>query len=247
MPLFQLLAVRLKDQQAKRSILITDRESDHERSSIARELHDSLAQSLTYLKIEVSRTQQEMKKGGVNEKTQNIVNDIRLELNNAYRQLRELLTTFRLSVETDELSETIQLAVDDFRQRGLLDIRLDIRIDDYKLNPHEAIHLIYILREALNNVQKHANASHVWIELRSSPSRVISLTIQDDGVGIDRKKITDGHFGLNIMEERTKSLNGRYSITDRLGGGTVIEVVFTPVEYDNSITQGNITSWITQI
>ena len=228
---------------------IKEKESilNHERSSIARELHDSLAQSLTYLKIEVSRTQQEMEKSGVNEKTRKIVSDIRLELNNAYRQLRELLTTFRLSIETNELSETIQSAVKDFSQRGLFDIQTDIRLTDCKINPHEAIHLIYILREALNNIQKHASATHVWIELRSSPSRVISLTVQDDGVGIGRKKSRDGHFGLTLLEERTKALRGQYRISDRPGGGTPIEVSFTPVEYDTSTTQGNITSWINQI
>ena len=220
---------------------------NHERSSIARELHDSLAQSLSYLKIEVSRTQQEMQKDGVNQTTQEIVSGIRHELNNAYRQLRELLTTFRLSIETNELNDTFQSAVDDFRQRNSHEITLDIRLKGGRLNPHEAIHLIYILREALNNIQKHANASHVWIELRSSPSKLITLTIQDDGIGIDQNGQTAGHFGLAIMQERTTSLNGKFSIKERLGGGTIIEVTFTPVQHNNSSIQENITPWINQI
>ena len=219
---------------------------NHERSSIARELHDSLAQSLTYLKFEVSRTQKAMQAHHVNEEIQDIVEEIRSELGNTYRQLRELLTTFRLSIETDELSETIKQAVEDFRQREQIKIFLDIRLDDCNLSPHEAIHLVYILREALNNIHKHAHASKVWIKLRGSPSQIISLTIQDDGIGIDSARHSGGHFGLAIMEERTAALRGQHQIRERPGGGTIIEVSFTPMEYESSTTEGDITSWINQ-
>ena len=216
----------------------------HERSSIARELHDSLAQSLSYLKIEVSRIQNQLSGIEHSEEAQTIATDIRTELNNAYRQLRELLTTFRLSIETDELGNTIKQAIEDFSQREPVKINHDIRLSDCRINPHEAIHLVYILREALTNIHKHANASNVWVEVRCAPSKIITLSIQDDGIGIDKNALRKGHFGLSIMQERTTALNGTYNIANRNGGGTRIEINFTPVEHHEPT--GDITSWINQ-
>lgn len=217
---------------------------NHERSSIARELHDSLAQSLSYLKIEVSRIQKHLSEIENSEVAQTIATDIRTELNNAYRQLRELLTTFRLSIGTDELGNTIKQSIEDFRQREDVKIMLDIRLGDCRVNPHEAIHLVYILREALNNVHKHAEASNVWVELRCTPTKAITLTIQDDGIGVDENLIRQGHFGLSIMQERTTALNGVYKISRRNGSGTTVEINFTPVEHHEPT--GDITAWINQ-
>lgn len=251
---WQLSTLKMVSEQIGSAIAIarsTVREKENllnlERSSIARELHDSLAQSLTYMKIEVSRIQLQLKDVNNTEVVQEIVSDVRTELNNAYRQLRELLTTFRLTIEIDELNNTIAHAVEDFRQRGDVKIMLDVRIGNCTVNPHEAIHLVYILREALSNVHKHARASNVWIELRCTPSNTITLSIQDDGVGITKKRQTEGHYGLTIMQERTKALNGTFQINERMGGGSSIEISFTPLDHHDLTTQGNITPWINQI
>ncbi len=230
----------------------TIKEREHaltqERSHIARELHDSLAQSLSYLKIEISRIQALLNKKNSPELIQPIVTDVRYELNNAYRQLRELLTTFRLSIDTNELNQTINQAIEAFRQQQDVAIHTDIRLKDCEINPHEAIHLVYILKEALNNVYKHAKASQVWIELRSSYANQVVVKIQDDGIGFDPEQNKQGHHGLFIMAERGKALNGDYAIRARTGGGVSIKLRFTPKQYQkNSTNQGNISSWISQI
>ncbi len=250
---WQTSALKVVSEQIASAINIArgsaqERESliNEERSSIARELHDSLAQSLTYLKIEVSRIQTLLSGTSDCSPIEEIVADVRQELNNAYRQLRELLTTFRLNIETDEFSNTILQAVEDFRQRGDINIMLDNRLGECRINPHEAVHLIYILREALNNIYQHASASKAWIELRCAPTGIITLSVQDNGVGLQPQTSTPGHYGLSIIHERSNALSGVCRIYPRNGGGTTIEVSFTPMDQHN-LEQGNINSWITQI
>ncbi|MBT3347212.1 MAG: HAMP domain-containing protein [Thiotrichales bacterium] len=223
---------------------------NNERSSIARELHDSLAQSLTYLKIEASRLQSIINIDN-NPSAHTIVNDMREEISNAYRQLRELLTTFRLTIETDEFSSTVEQAIKDFQQRGVTKINSDIRISECHINPHEAVHLVYILRETLNNIFKHAQAENAWIELRCSPSKLITLSVQDDGVGIDDKLIAGKtkytSYGLTILKERVIALNGKYSIKPRIGGGTTFSLTFLPLDYNSNRAKGDISVWLNQI
>ena len=88
-----------------------------ERSVIARELHDSLAQSLTYLKIQVARLKQQLNASDVREQTAGVVEELKLGINNAYRQLRELLTTFRLRID-GVACQALQDTVREFSQRA---------------------------------------------------------------------------------------------------------------------------------
>src|SRR5690606_13775128 len=85
-----------------------------ERTIIARELHDSLAQSLSYLKMQVSRLQRMQEKEAASDRQQNIVTEIRTGVNSAYRQLRELLTTFRLQLDKPGLRSALDETVREF-------------------------------------------------------------------------------------------------------------------------------------
>ena len=112
------------------STLMLARQSEHqqqlmlmeERSAIARELHDSLAQSLSCLKIQVACLQMHGSER-LPKKTDNLLQQMRDELNTAYRQLRELLTTFRLTLNTPGLRAALQHAVDEFSRRMGFDHR----------------------------------------------------------------------------------------------------------------------------
>ncbi len=229
------------------SIKDRDQALIRERSMIARDLHDSLAQSLSYLKIEVSRVQDHMNKNMDSTVITPIISDIRDEISNAYQQLRKLITTFRLTVDSTNLENTINNAIEDFKQLKDVDMTVDVRATGCEMNPSEAMHLIYILRESLNNIYKHANASHVWVELRCAPSHQITLTVQDNGDGLSSDAKKHGHHGLSIMQERASLINGTYGVSLRPGGGTSIEVSFTPVQHRNHSTNGNIESWISQL
>ena len=199
-----------------------------ERSVIARELHDSLAQSLSYMKIQVSRLSGVLAREKTATEANHMLGELREGLNSAYRQLRELLTTFRLQIEEENLSAVLEKTVQEFASRGKLDIALDVQLTNSALSANEEIHILQIVREALSNVVHHAQARHAKIVLRGEAEGRVSLAIEDDGLGIANKVAQTHHYGMAIMEERARSLGGVLEIMNRMQGGTQLEVRFTP-------------------
>ncbi len=195
-----------------------------ERAVIARELHDSLAQSLAYMKIQVSRLKAAMNAG---QPTEEVLEELREGLNAAYRQLRELLSTFRLRMEGENLHSALEQTVAEFALRGDLSIDFDLATNVGPLSPNEEIHVLQIAREALANVLHHANASQARISLARLPEGGVRLVVEDDGEGI-AKPADPHHYGMTIMEERARSLQGRLSFAERAEGGTRVTLDFTP-------------------
>ncbi len=199
-----------------------------ERSVIARELHDSLAQSLTYMKIQVSLLQAELKKPENKSSAEKIITELRLGLNSAYRELRELLTTFRLKLEGETFNEALEKTVEEFNDRSDTHIQCDNRLPYFDLTPNEEIHVLQLIREALSNVIHHAHAQNAIVLLQYNSQGDIQIHIEDDGVGIDKLQSQPHHYGLAIMNERTRSMNGKLTIKNNAGGGTLVKLVFTP-------------------
>jgi len=198
-----------------------------ERSVIARELHDSLAQSLSYLKIQVSRLRVLQRREGAPAEMGPVITELGEGLNTAYRHLRELLTTFRLQMTEAGLESALQGTVEEFRQCGYgLDIRLNLAITGTPLDADAEIHLLQISREALANVVHHARASHAVVSLMHIPDGRLQLAIEDNGIGLPDKHDKTQHFGLHIMRERAASLGGALTLNPGREGGTRVEVRF---------------------
>ena len=178
-----------------------------ERSTIARELHDSIAQSLAFSKIQLSRLTASLKGGQSNEEIDAIIQELKEGVTTAYKQLREVLTTFRLKPESADIRKTIWEILEDFSNRSGIRYELKNHLLGYELNPNAQIHLLQILREALVNVEKHAHADFVSIVIAPDGSNKMKLEITDNGVGF-KKQQKHGHFGLNIMQERAKAMDG---------------------------------------
>lgn len=199
-----------------------------ERSVIARELHDSLAQSLTFMKIQVSLLQAELKKPENESTTEKIITELRLGLNSAYRELRELLTTFRLKIDGETFNEALHKTVEEFNQRSDTHIYCDNRLPWFDLTPNEEIHVLQLIREALSNVIHHANAQNAKVLLEYNQQGDIQIHIEDDGIGIDEPQSQSHHYGLAIMNERARSIRGRLTINNSSTGGTRVKLVFSP-------------------
>ena len=197
-----------------------------ERSVIARELHDSLAQSLTYLKIQVTRLKLQLSASGAREQTADVVEELKLGINNAYRQLRELLTTFRLRIDGRGLSEALQDTISEFSQRIGIEIGLHDRLLGYELDSSEQIHVLQVVREALTNIEHHASARRADVRLALENGR-ITVTVDDDGVGIKETEAPTHHYGLAIMRDRASTLGGALQVTRRAAGGTRVELQFS--------------------
>ena len=198
-----------------------------ERAVIARELHDSLAQSLAYMKIQVSRLQAALRRPEKQHEAEQILQDLREGLYGAYRQLRELLSTFRLKMEGEDLASVLTQTVAEFAERGGIDIALDVDRSRCMLSPNEEIHVLHVIREALSNVLNHAHARHAWVSLGCTADGRVEAVVEDDGVGI-RQAADVHHYGMTIMEERARTLHGELRFESRRGGGTRVVLAFQP-------------------
>ncbi len=198
-----------------------------ERTVIARELHDSLAQALSYLKIQVSRLNKAIPKHD-EAMLMDVTAELKQGLDNAYRQLRELLTTFRLKVEGGGLEQAIHQAIDVLTVQSGIHFRLQYQLFNVPLSPHEEIHLLQIIREASQNAVHHSKGTEVLVRLEQHQDHRIELAVEDNGVGIPDKAEKLNHYGLAIMQERSRQLYGVLAIERRPQGGIGVYFRFTP-------------------
>ena len=196
-----------------------------ERSTIARELHDSIAQSLSYSRIQMHRLKVFIERGEPQEKVMETVNELSEGITTAYRQLREVLTTFRLQISSSGLNGAVEETVEEFRGRTGIATTVSNALLGLELTPNEQIHFVHILREALVNVEKHARASSVRVTLSRGADDMFVLRVQDDGVGIPVAPGRYKHFGLSIMKERAEALHGTLTVAPAEGGGTCVTLV----------------------
>lgn len=207
-----------KNEQTWRLLLV------EERATIARELHDSLAQALSYLKMQVSRWQTLSERGAEKQQLVDITAEIREGLNSAYGQLRELLTTFRLKLDEPGLESALKATVAEYRERGALAIALDYRLGEIALRPNAEIHLLQIVREALSNVVRHAKATQADILLYLEHDNNLVVEVSDNGVGLMDESSGPMHHGMSIMNERTQSLEAKLAINNNSGGGVTVRI-----------------------
>jgi len=195
-----------------------------ERSAIARELHDSLAQSLSYTKIQLTRLSALLDGGGDPQTAQAVLEELREGVSSAYRQLRELLTTFRMKVSGASFDAALREVIGEFGRRTSLPAAVQGELAGLELSANAQIHVLQIVREALTNIEKHARARSVSIELARGADGSFGVAIEDDGIGIATPTSPAQHFGLDIMRDRADLLGGSLEVGRRSGGGTRVSL-----------------------
>lgn len=195
-----------------------------ERATIARELHDSLAQVLSYLRIQLTLLKRAIPED--NAGAQSIMADFSRALNDAYRQLRELLTTFRLTLQQADLPSALHEMLEDLQSQTPAKLTLDCRFPTLALDAQMQVHLLQIVREAVLNAIKHANASEIAVSCVTAPDGDHTVYIRDNGIGIGEPHEPAGHYGLNIMRERAERLGGTLNFSQPSGGGTLVSISF---------------------
>lgn len=196
-----------------------------ERSTIARELHDSIAQSLSFSKIQLLRLRKAVESDPTGEKTRGVLKELDEGISTAYQQLREVLSAFRLQIEGTGFAGAVNAAVDAFHNRTGTPVALTNTLIGVELSSNDQVHFIQILREALSNVEKHARAKSVEVRIERLGDGGVALTVADDGVGIPERAERENHFGLSIMKERAQALEAVITIARRAEGGTTVRVV----------------------
>lgn len=202
-----------------------------ERTTIARELHDSLAQSLSYLKIQVSLLKRVINPLDLGTKTQQattIINDIDQGLSGAYTQLRELLTTFRLTIKEGTFGQALQEMIRQLDDQTETQIVLNNQLSSLEIDAHQQVHLMQLIREAVINAIKHAKASEIYVNCDNcdEDEEHVVVTVEDNGCGFDVPKMKQNHYGMSIMQERAARLNGQLFIEAVLGSGCKITLKY---------------------
>ena len=200
-----------------------------ERARIARELHDSVSQTLYAITLGAVRARS-LLKHDENAEVQRIVDDLLQLANEGQSELRALLSDIRSSRCTSgRLRAALENLAADVRSRHGLDIRLLVGSEP-EVPAATAEALVLIAREALLNVTKHAHATRAEMELKPEAGH-LAISITDDGLGFDQAEPRPGHFGLQSMRERAAAVGGTLSLVSGVGRGTQVRMTI-PVHLD---------------
>lgn len=186
-----------------------------ERHLLARELHDSIAQSLAFLKIQVQLMRDAVKTSNETEIVK-ILEEIDAGVRESYGDVRELLLHFRTRTNTEDIEPALATTLQKFEHQSGIKTALTIQGQGLPLAPDVQIQVLHIVQEALSNIRKHAHASQAWLDVQQQPTW--RFEVRDDGIGFnpDTDQHDETHVGLRIMTERAQRI------------GAQIEVISTP-------------------
>ncbi|MEO7760517.1 MAG: type IV pili methyl-accepting chemotaxis transducer N-terminal domain-containing protein [Casimicrobiaceae bacterium] len=191
-----------------------------ERTFIARELHDSIAQSLAFLKIQVQLMRDALATGNAVD-VQRALGEIDTGVRESYGDVRELLVHFRTRAQDEDIEVALQTTLRKFEHQSGLKATMQMQEHGIPLSSDLQIQVLHIIQEALSNVRKHARASRVWLSVRQQPQW--QFEVRDDGTGFDAEQVDgDSHVGLRIMAERAEKIGGTLDVVSTPGRGTSI-------------------------
>jgi PAS domain S-box-containing protein len=198
---------------------------ERERKKFSQDLHDSLGQILTTLKINVELAVGKADSG--NSELQNYLNECATLSEEAMNEARQLSYALRPSVLDDfGLNAALRMLVTQTQKRINISIELSLDVDDSRYDPIIETVIYRIVQEGMTNIAKHSKASKAWVQLMRRNS-VLALSIIDNGIGFTHEKTTETqelHFGLRNIRERVEFLGGKLYIESGIGKGTEIAV-----------------------
>ena len=200
---------------------------EQERRRIAHEIHDGLAQDLSALRLRSTLWHDLVDADP--DKMHAELDELSAILKSCIGEVRHSIFALR-PVVLDELGflPAIRKLLASFANLYSLRPQLEITGPIERLNASYELALFRIVQESLNNVGQHADATSVSVMLEVQATDVVTLTIEDDGVGFrhipEHRPSMDDHFGLQHMRERMESMGGSFAITSEIGAGTRIQV-----------------------
>ena len=192
-----------------------------ERSFMARELHDSIAQSLAFLKIQVQLMRDAIARHDAPQ-VDHVLAEIDLGVRECYSDVRELLMHFRTRTNAEDIEPALLTTLRKFEHQTGLKASLSMGTHGLPLPPDVQIQVLHIVQEALSNVRKHARASQVWLDVVQQPRW--RLEVRDDGLGFAGQQSApdETHVGLRIMAERAERLGAVLEVLSTPGRGTSV-------------------------
>ncbi len=198
-----------------------------ERSFLARELHDSIAQSLAFLKIQVQLMQDALNSTDL-QQAQRVLDEIDTGVRESYADVRELLVHFRTRANSEDIEPALKTTLRKFEQQTGLPTAFAIEGNGLPLAPDLQLQVLHIVQEALSNVRKHAGARQVWLDVQQQPRW--RFEVRDNGAGFNNGPGVEDetHVGLRIMHERAERIAARLEVISAPGRGTSVILTLPP-------------------
>lgn len=206
-----------------------------ERNLMAQGLHDSIAQTLSFLNMQVQMLEDALKNQQGEQAQENLA-FIKNGVQESYEDVRELLLNFRTRLNKQDFVEATRSVLNRFELQARITTRLNIQGGECWLSPQQQLQVIFILQEALSNVRKHAHAQNVRIDIHyhANDAGDFTMSIEDDGVGFESQSLESKrtrHVGTAIMQERAQLVKASVQIHSELGRGTRVELVLPGKEH----------------
>ena len=195
-----------------------------ERSLLAEGLHDSIAQSLNFISLQVQMLDDSVRRGELGEAAE-VLPLMRMGVEQSYQDVRELLVNFRTRWHGSDLEGKLAEVLGKFELQTGIACALRMTGNGAPLAPEQQLQVLFIVQEALSNIRKHAQAGAVQVIVDNG--RDFSLQVRDDGDGFAaslREQKTEVRIGLRIMQERAERLGARFAIDSTPGEGTTISL-----------------------
>jgi len=223
------LTVALRTSEQRLSALLEDR------GRIGRDLHDCVLQSLYAIGLSLEHARRLRPKSAASSR-QGSPDDAVDQLNGLIQDIRRMIQGLTHgTVEEFDLASELETLVATYSRVGKLNIAMHLQQAAVEiLTGEEEREILNIVREALSNCARHAQATEATVKLRARGSRV-RLTIGDNGTGVVPTETETGGYGLANMAARAKKLGGHLTIRSQRGRGTrivaefALEPILTPV------------------
>ena len=192
-----------------------------ERSLLARELHDSIAQSLVFLKMQAGMLRTAMQRQDAPTIERSLA-ELDEGVRGSMADVRELLMHFRTRTNAEDVAQALAATLQKFEHQTGLPTHLSIEGDGLPLAADVQVQVLHVVQEALSNVRKHAGARQVWVEVQQAPQWRVE--VRDDGCGFasDAGPPDQTHVGLRIMRERAQGIGATVEVDSVPGSGTCV-------------------------
>lgn len=182
-----------------------------ERNFLASELHDSIAQSLAFMKMQVEMMREALATHD-EASARAMLDELDAGLRESSGDVRELLLHFRTRANAEDIEAALLSTLRKFEHQSGVRASLAMRDHGLPLLPDVQIQVLHIVQEALSNVRKHARASHVWLDVQQQPQW--RFEVRDDGRGFSTEggPPDETHVGLRIMTERAARIGARIEV-----------------------------------
>ena len=223
--LYDALAGHLANavENLRREALVREAAVSEERAMLARELHDSIAQSLAFLKIQISLLRQALQRDD-GARVQQVIDELDAGVRESTNDVRELLVHFRTRTSDDDIEEALRTTLNKFEHQSGLRAHLELHGHAVGMPSDVQLQVLHVIQEALSNVRKHAQASEVWVRVDREPAWRFSVRDNGQGFTPAAPSADDTHVGLQIMRERAQRIGAKVDIVSRPGQGTEVQI-----------------------